>query len=148
MEVVLNEDVQKLGYKGDIVNVKRGYFRNFLYPRGLADTATKSRLKVAESRKEKLVMKKQQIVDNAKDVLKKLKGLKLILKAKVSDKGKLYGSITEDDILKELKKEVKLELDKEFIKMEHIKELGEYEVLVHLGEDLEEKINVTVEAEE
>ena len=69
MQVVLNEDVKKLGYRGEVVDVKRGYFRNFLFPRGLADFASESRLRVAESRKESLMSKKQQILENAKEVL-------------------------------------------------------------------------------
>jgi len=147
MQVVLNKDVKKLGYKGDIVSVKRGFFRNYLLPNGLADFASKTRLKVAETRKEKIVIKKQQLLDNAKEVVEKLKGLKVVVKGKVTEDGKLYGSITEDDVIKVVEEESKLQLEKSQIKMDHFKELGEHKAVVHLGEGLEEEITVQVETE-
>jgi len=79
MQVVLNQDVKKLGYRGEVVSVKPGFFRNFLFPNGLADVATPSRLRVAESRKDKLVMQKQQVMENVQGVLDKLKGTKITL---------------------------------------------------------------------
>lgn len=145
MQVVLNKDVPKLGYKGDIVNVKSGYGRNYLLPKGLADLASDSRLKIAASRKERMVIQKQQLLDSAKDVIAKLKGLKLIMKAKVSEKGKLYAAITEKDVIDAIEEKKNVKLEKEFIKMEHFKEVGTYEVLVRLGEGFEEKITVKVQ---
>lgn len=146
MQVVLNIDVKKLGYRGDVVKVKEGYFRNFLLPRGMADVATTTRLKVAGSRKEKVVVEKQQLLDNAKDVLSKLKGLVVEIKAKVSAKGKLYGAVTEADVIAAVKEATKVKLEKDFVKMEHFKDLGEHKVVVHLGEGLEEEIVVNVSA--
>lgn len=148
MQVVLNENVEKLGYKGDAVRVKRGYFRNFLFPRGLADLATEKRLQLAASRKEKMVMQKKQILDNASDILKKLKGLKVEIFGKVSSKDKLYGSILEEDVIKAVEKAAKIKLEKDFIKMEHLKKIGAHPVLIHLGEGLEETITVDVKASE
>lgn len=145
MQVVLNKDVSKLGYKGDTVNVKPGYIRNYLLPKGLADLATFSRVKVAASRKERMVMKKQQLLDNAKDVLAKLKDLKIIIKSKVSAKGKLFAAITEKDVIAAIEEKKNVKLEKEYLKMEHFKDLGEYEVLVRLGEGLETKIKVKVQ---
>ena len=147
MQVLLNQDVPKLGYRGDIIKVKDGYFRNYLWPRGLAQVATGNVLKLSGSRKEKLVMKKQQVADNAKDVLKKLKGLVVTLNVKVSEKGKLYASVTEHDVIEAVKVAAKVELSKDFVKMEHFKDLGEHSVLIHLGEGLEQKITVVVAAE-
>lgn len=146
MQVVLNKDVAKLGYRGEVVNVRPGYFRNFLLPRGLADGGNETRLKVAASRRDKLVMHKQQILDNAKEVLAKLKGLSVVIKAKVSAKGKLYGSITEVEVIDAIEEAAKVKLEKEFVKMDHFKELGEYKVTVHLGQDIEEVVKVKVEA--
>lgn len=144
MQVVLNNKVEKLGYRGDVVNVKRGYFRNYLFPNGLADYASKVRLKVAESRKGKLVMEKEQIMGNAKDVLSKLKGLSVTISAKVSDSGKLYGSITEEQVIAAVLEACSVKLEKEFLKMDHLKEVGEYDVVVHLGDGLEETLKVSV----
>lgn len=146
MQIVLNQNVPKLGYKGDVVKVKEGYYRNFLLPRGFADICTPTRMKVAESRKDKLVMEKQQIMDNAKDVLKKLEGLVLKFKVKVTEKGTLYAAITEVDVLKEIKKVAHVKLEKDQLKMAHFKEVGEHKVVVHLGKDLEETVKLAIEA--
>ncbi|PIR54822.1 50S ribosomal protein L9 [Candidatus Peregrinibacteria bacterium CG10_big_fil_rev_8_21_14_0_10_36_19] len=146
MQVVLNEDVKKLGYRGEVVDVKRGYFRNFLFPRGLADFASESRLRVAESRKESLMSKKQQILENAKEVLAKLADLQVRITGKVTEDGKLYGSVTEDDVLKAVKSELGIELDKSQLKMSHFKEVGEHTVKVHLGEGFDGQFTVLVAA--
>lgn len=148
MQILLNEDVKKLGYRGDLVNVKNGYFRNYLQPRGLAQRATENLIRLSEKRNEKRLMRKQQILEKAEEVLKKLKGVKVKINAKVSKKGKLYGSVTEEDIVKAVKDKANIELENEFIKMEPIKELGEYTIKVNLGENLEENIVVVVEASE
>jgi large subunit ribosomal protein L9 len=148
MQILLNADVKKLGYRGDIIKVKNGYFRNFLYPNGLAQAADKKTIALAEERNKERTMQKERVQENAKDVLKKLKGLKVVIKSKVSEKGKLYGSITEAEVVEAIKAESKVELEKSFIKMDHFKELGEHKAVVHLGEGLEEKITVVLEAQE
>jgi len=144
MQVVLNADVKHLGYRGDVVIVKRGYFRNHLLPLGLAVIATKAELNLVESRKGKMLMKKSEILDKAKDVLVKLKGLTVEIFQKVSDKGHLYGSVAEDDVIKVIEDATNLSLDKDFIKMEHIKELGSFEVEVDLGDGLKEVVVVEI----
>ncbi|MBI5753819.1 50S ribosomal protein L9 [Candidatus Peregrinibacteria bacterium] len=146
MQIVLNKDVPKLGYRGEVVKVREGYFRNFLLPRGLALIATPSFLKLAAVRKEKIVEARKKVVENAKDILSKLKGLKLNLKAKISSKGKLFGAIGEDKIVEAIEKATDLKLDKGFVKMTHIKTTGSHDVIIHLGPDMEEKVKVTVKA--
>lgn len=146
MYVLLQKDVKKLGYRGDIVKVKEGYFMNYLLPRGLAVFASESAKKVAGSRKEKILMEKQRLLDNAKEVLNKLRGLKLVFKKKVSGKGKLFGAITENDVIKAVVAEANVKLEKEYLVMKHIKEVGDHDVLVRLGEGLEETVKVTVQA--
>ena len=146
MEVILKKEVKKLGYRGDIVNVKDGYFRNFLLPGGLADVATPSVKKLAASRKEKVKMDKQQLLDNAKEALAKLHGLKLTFKEKASEKGKLFGSLAEADIIKAVLEKVNIGLEKEYVVMDHIKAVGSHDVTVRLGEGLEEVVKVTVQA--
>jgi len=147
MKVLLNSDVQKVGYRGDIVEVKRGYFMNFLYPNNFAIAADDKTIALAEKRNESRVVQKKQVLDNAKEILEKLKGLSITLSGKVSDKGHLYGSITEADIVEAVKKSAKVELEKEFLKMDHLKDLGEHKVIVHLGDKLEQEITVVIEAE-
>jgi len=145
MKVVLNKKVQNLGYKDDIVNVKPGYFRNFLFVRGLADMANAARIKIAGRRKEKMVMEKQQILENAADLLLKLKGLNLSIKAKASEKGKLFGSINEEDIIEAIFVKKNIRLEKEFVKMDSIKEIGKYDVEIDFGEKHSTKVKVKVE---
>lgn len=146
MEVLLKKDVKKLGYRGDIVSVKDGYFRNFLFPEGLAEAATSALKKLVASRKDKMMMNKQQLIDNAKEALAKLHGLKLTFKEKASEKGKLFGSLSEADIIKAVLEKVNIGLEKEYVVMDHIKEVGKYDVTIRLGEGLEEVVKVTVQA--
>ena len=146
MQVVLNQDVKKLGYRGDVVVVKPGFFRNYLLPRALADVATANRLKLAEKRNEKRVMAKQQIVDNAQEVVGKLAGVSIVLKEKANDKGHLYAAVSEEEIISALAESAKVELAREFVQMEQIKEVGEYTVKVVLADGAEAEVSVKVEA--
>lgn len=146
MQIVLNKDVPKLGNRGEIVKVREGYFRNFLLPRGLALIATVSALRVATVRKGRIVDARKKVVENAKEILIKLKGLKLNMKAKISSKGKLFGAIAEDKIVEAIEKATDLKIDRSFVKMTHIKTTGSHDVIIHLGPDMEEKVKVTVKA--
>ncbi|MDP2642667.1 MAG: 50S ribosomal protein L9 [Candidatus Peregrinibacteria bacterium] len=145
MKVLLNKDVKKLGYRGDIVIVKTGYFTNFLLPEGLAIMADASVLKVQESRKAKLVIKKEQLVENAKEVIKKLKGLVVTISKKITSKGKLYGGLSVDEIVDAVLAKTNVKLEPSYIKSEPIKEVGEHDVLVHIAEGAEGTIKVIVE---
>ncbi|MBL4694199.1 50S ribosomal protein L9 [Candidatus Gracilibacteria bacterium] len=146
MEVVLNKDVKKLGFRGEVVEVKPGYFRNFLFPNGMADVATVSRKRVADSRKSKMAMRTEQVLENAREVLDKLKGLEVVLKEKVSDKGTLYAAVTEAEVIKAVSAVAKVDLDKSMIQMDHFKDLGDHDVVVTLGKGMEVTIKVVVEA--
>ena len=144
MQAVLDKDVAKLGYRGEVVKVKDGYFRNYLLPRGFAHLATKTAMRVAASRKDKILLEKQRILDNAKEALGKLKGIKLTFKKKATSKGKLYGAITETDLIKAIQESENIKLEKEWIKMEHIKTTGDHKAVIHLGPDLEQEVTVVV----
>lgn len=146
MQVVLNQNIKTLGFRGEVVNVKRGYFRNYLFPNNLADVATESRLKVAESRKEKQVMAKDQLMKNASEVLEKLKDLKVTVKEKANEKGHLYAAVSTMEVIEAVEKKAKITLDKEFLQMDHIKEVGSYPVKVKIGEGKEAEITVVVKA--
>lgn len=146
MQIILSKDVPKLGHRGEVVKVREGYFRNFLLPQGFALIATPSSLKVAAVRKEKVLDARKKVMESGKDVLAKLKGLKLNLKAKISSKGKLFGAIGEDKIVEAIAKATDLKLDRGFVKMNHIKTTGTHDVMIHLAPDMEEKVRVTVKA--
>lgn len=146
MQVVLNKNVKTLGYRGEVVNVKRGYFRNYLFPNALADLATPSRLKVANVRKEKQVMAKDQLLKNATQVVEKLAGLKITLKEKVNEKGHLYAAVSAHEVLEAIENKAKIQLDKDFLEMANIKEVGTYPVKVRLGDGVECEVTVIVKA--
>ncbi|OGJ51975.1 50S ribosomal protein L9, partial [Candidatus Peregrinibacteria bacterium RIFOXYB2_FULL_32_7] len=129
LEAVLKKDVKKLGFKGDIVKIRPGFFRNYLFPQGFATMADKHEKELAKIRKAKDVTKKEQIAVNAKAIAQQLKNAKLKFKEKTTEKGTLYGSIDEKTIVEALANQLKIEIDKSNIKLEkHIKEIGEHEV--------------------
>ncbi|MCK5611099.1 50S ribosomal protein L9 [Candidatus Pacearchaeota archaeon] len=147
MQVVLKKRVPKLGNENDVVNVKVGYARNFLFPQSLAIPATKQALTHAETLKVKMVQKMETILENAKEIADKLKGLTITFKKKARDE-KLYGSIKEADVVDALVSQHKLELKKEMVKMdEHLKTLGEHTVKIELTEAISAELKVIIEAE-
>jgi large subunit ribosomal protein L9 len=136
MKVILNENVVKLGYKGDLIEVKDGYFRNFLFPKRLAVLATKDKVALAEKRREKTVLEKGRLLDNVKEAIEKIKGLKLELAVKVTDKDTLYAALAEEVFIDAVRAESNVQLEKRFVKFgEPIKTLGEHKVTVDFGKD-------------
>ncbi len=147
MQVVLKKRVPKLGNENDVVNVKVGYARNFLFPQSLAIPASKQALTHAETLKAKMVQKMETVLENAKEIADKLKGLTINFKKKARDE-KLYGSIKEADVVDALADQHKLELKKEMVKMdEHLKTLGEHAVKIELTEAISAELKVVIEAE-
>ena len=146
MKVILQKDVKDLGKVGDMVNVKEGYARNFLFPRKLALVATENKLtewthlkKVSEIKKKKAVVGRQEIIN-------KMQGLTLNFKLEAAiESEKLFGSVTTMDISKELEKH-KYQIDRRDIHLaEPIKQLGQHKAFVRMGEGLEAELTVVVE---
>ena len=147
MQVVLIKRVPKLGNEYDVVNVKPGYARNFLFPQKLAIPAFKHELKRAETMKAKLAEKLEVLLENAKEIAEKLKDTVLTFKKKARGE-KLYGSIKEKDIADALKEQEKVDVKKEMVKLdEPLKTLGEHKVKLQLAEDVEKEIKVVIEEE-
>jgi large subunit ribosomal protein L9 len=147
MEVILREDVQSLGKAGEMVRVKPGYARNFLLPKGLAFEATEGNKKriAAESkaRETKLASEKAE----AAALATKLGAATVSLKGKAGEEGKLFGSITAQDIADGLAAQG-LEVDRRRIELEHpIKTLGFHSVAVRLHPDVHAEVKVNVVAE-
>jgi len=135
MKVVLNANVAKLGFKGDVVDVKDGYYRNVLMPRGLAQIATRAAQDLAAKRREKMVVEKEKLLANVKEVVAQLKGLKVEIVAKVTGKGTLYAALSQDAVVDAVRAASNIQLEKKFVKIpDHIKSLGEYTVDVDFGE--------------
>jgi len=147
MKVILNQDIPKLGKKWDVIIVKDGYAQNFLFPKKMAQVATTKLIKQAETVVADRVKDADEVVSNAKELATKLKGVTLNLKGKAKE-DKLYGSITEKDIMEELEKQEKIKVTKEMVKMdEHLKTTGEHKVKLQLAENTSITIKVVIEAE-
>ena len=146
MEIILKEDIIGLGYKNDIVDVKRGYGRNYLIPKGKAVIASESAKKVlAEDMKQqahKLAAKKAEAEKKAAA----LENVALEISVKVSATGVTYGSVTAATVAEELEKKG-FAVDRKIITMRDIKKVGEYEATIHFHKEVEVKVAVTVVAE-
>ena len=146
MKVILKQDVENLGKKDEVKEVKEGYARNYLIPRGLAEKATKSKLKEVEKRREIQEQKEEKLIEEARELKEKVEQEKIVLKAKRGDEGKLFGSITNKDIAKKLEEEGLLSLDKRKVELKDpIKEVGTYQVNLKLHQEVEAVLTVEVQ---
>ncbi|RBP62087.1 LSU ribosomal protein L9P [Alkalibaculum bacchi] len=147
MKVILLEDVNGLGKKGEIVNAKDGYVRNFLFPKNLAIEATKDNIKKNEEmQKEKEAQKKKEI-EEAKVLAEKISNTTLTMKSKASEEGKLFGSITSKDIAMALRDMEKIEIDKRKIELaEPIRNIGHIEVKIKILPQIYGNLNIDVKA--
>jgi large subunit ribosomal protein L9 len=147
MKLILREDVENLGKGGDLVDVKPGYGRNFLLPRGLAVTANTKNVRELEHQKSVASAKAAKLKASAEAVAKRLAETPVVLRRKAGEQDKLFGSVTAIDIAEALAARG-LQLDRRSIDLaEPIKSLGEFEVLVKLHHEVVGKARVKVEAE-
>ncbi len=135
MEIILKEDIIGLGYKSDIVNVKPGYGRNYLIPKGLGILATESAKKVNAENLRQQAQKLAKIKVAAEEQAAKLNGVTVVVTAKVSNTGTTYGSITGAHIAEELKKQG-FDIDRKRITVGEVKALGSYTAVVHLHKEV------------
>ncbi|MBF7081394.1 50S ribosomal protein L9 [Desulfallas sp. Bu1-1] len=148
MQVILLEDVKKLGRKGDVVKVAEGYARNFLIPKGLAVEATKGKMKDLEHQQKIMNEQKKKIEEQARVLGRQMDGLKVTIQTRVGDAGKLFGAINNKDIAEALQKNHGLSVDKKKIVLKNpIKSLGEYPVTIKLHPAVQVQITVEVVAE-
>ena len=148
MKVLLQKDVKNLGEKGSLVDVAEGYGRNYLLPRGLAVEATKGNVKQVESEKTAEKNKKERLVQEAEQTASRIEGQKLQLRAKVGDAGKLFGSITSQEIAERLNKQYKVNIDKRKIDLkEPIRSLGTFPVVVKVHPKVHSTVQVVVSEE-
>ena len=147
MEIILLQDIPKLGHKDDIVNVKRGYAVNFLIPKGLATMATDSAKKVLQEKLKQQSKKLETAKKQAEDLIKKLKDVKISIAVKAGEKGQIFGSVTNFQVADALK-EKGFDIDrKQIFLTEHIKQLGTYKANVRLFKDIQTDIEIEVVAE-
>ena len=146
MQVILTRDVKGQGKKGQMVNVSDGYARNYLSPRGLAEPATKSNINVMKGKQESLEYKKKVELEEANAIAEKMKEIKVVLKAKAGENGKLFGSVTSKDVAEALTSQHHIKLDKKkFVMPDGIKTLGTTTVDVKIYTGVVGKLNVVVE---
>jgi large subunit ribosomal protein L9 len=148
MEVILRQDVKNLGYKDDVVNVKPGYGRNFLIPKGLAAMATESSKKMQAETVKQRAFKEQKIKKAAETTAAALKDMIVKVGAKAGESGKIFGSITTVQLADAIKK-LGYEVDRKNISIneEGIKNLGSYTAEVRFHKDVVGNVTFEVVAE-
>ena len=147
MKVILQQDVKKLGKKGDIVEVSEGYGRNFLLPRKAAVPATSQNLNVANAQAGSKARKEAMAVDEAKLMAKQLEKVEVKIPVRIGDGGKLFGSVTGKDVSDALKKQ-HIDIDKRKITIQgEVTGTGVYEAVIKVHPSVTSKIKVSVVAE-
>ncbi|HEY3314171.1 MAG TPA: 50S ribosomal protein L9 [Bacillota bacterium] len=147
MIVVLLKEIKALGHKGETVDVAEGYARNYLFPRGLASEAAGGTVRHFENEKKRLENRAEHEMEAAEEAAAKLKGLTLVLKAKAGEGGRLFGSVTSQDIVDGIAKETRLNIDRRRVVLaEAIKTLGAHDVQLRLHPKVGVTIKLVVEA--
>lgn len=146
MKIILTEYVKKIGKKGEVVNVKQGYFRNYILPNNLGVEANKENLAKLDEHLKQLKKEEDENTKAAMENKEKIEKTEVVIKVKAGENGKLFGSITNMDIKKALD-EKNIEVDKKKIDKADIDSLGDYEVTIKLYQQVSAKLKVKVEAE-
>jgi large subunit ribosomal protein L9 len=148
MEVILREDVEKLGHRGQVVKVAAGYARNFLLPRRIAVAATASNKKIVDQERDAYMRREAKVTADAQDLAKLMAAVELTISQKAGENDQLFGSVTAADLAAALEKKgfnierKKIQLD------EPIKSLGDFKVAVKLHRDVSVDLPVHVVREE
>jgi large subunit ribosomal protein L9 len=145
MEVILLQDVEQVGLRGDVVNVARGYMRNFLQPRGLAQPATPALLAELEKREEQRARHEARDGDQAKEIAKRIGATVLRFEVRSGPRGRLFGSVTPTNIVDQLWEQEKIRVDRRKLDLpETIKRIGRYTIPVAVFEDVTADIHAEV----
>jgi large subunit ribosomal protein L9 len=148
MEVILREDVEKLGNRGELVKVANGYARNFLLPRRLAVAATDSNRKIVEQERQAHLRKEAKLKTESEDLAKLLTGVSVTIAQKAGENDQLFGSVTSKDVVDALAAK-NYTIDRRKVQLdEPIKQLGEFKVPVRLHREVTAEITVNVVREE
>lgn len=148
MEVILLQDVEKLGLKNDLVNVKPGYGRNYLIPQGLAMTANAANRKLWEEYQKQAARRDDKLMKDLQTVVDKLKNNTVRVGAKAGTSEKLFGSITTLQVADAIKAQLGVNIDRRKITLpDEVKTLGSYTASVHLHKDVDVDLSLEVFAE-
>jgi large subunit ribosomal protein L9 len=148
MEIILREDVDKLGQRGDMVKVTAGYARNFLLPRNLAVAATESNKKIVEQQRQAHLRRDAKLVTEAQELGKMMAAVSVTVRQKAGENDQLFGSVNSNDIAVALEK-LGYNIDRKKVHLEEpIKTLGDFQVNVRLHKDVSIDIPVHVVKDE
>ena len=148
MEVILREDVEKLGTRGQLVKVTPGYARNFLLPKRLAVAATESNKKIVEQERQGHLRKEAKLVADAGELAKLMSNVSVTISQKAGENDQLFGSVTSKDIAEALEKQGYTIDRRKIVLDEPIKTLGEFKVTLRLHREVPAEIAVNVVKEE
>lgn len=144
MEIILKEDIEKIGAAGDVVSVADGYARNYLLPRGMAVKATSGKVKQVRQKQKKQKSKKAEKEKEAREQAQKLEEKKFVFPVKAGEKGRLFGSVTSKDIVEKVK-DAGYVIEKRNIELgDNIKELGVHNVPVKLYNNIYAELKIEV----
>ena len=147
MEVILREDIEKVGHRGDVVKVAPGFARNFLIPKRLAVAATESNKKIVAQERDAWLRKEAKQKGEAEDLGKMLSGVTVTIAQRAGEEGQLFGSVTVKDIAEALERQ-NYNIDRKKIQLEeNIRQVGEYKVPVRLHREVTADVTVNVVAE-
>ncbi|MCL2413958.1 MAG: 50S ribosomal protein L9 [Bacteroidales bacterium] len=147
MEVILTQDVAKLGYKDDIVKVKNGYANNFLFPKGMAVMATASMRKIHAENLKQRAFKEEKLKLEAEKLGATISALTVTVGAKAGTSGKIFGSVNAIQVAEALKAQHDVDVDRKKLTVDDIKEIGTYKAIANLHRDVKAEFTVEVVAE-
>lgn len=148
MKILLCQDVEELGWLGDVVDVKDGYANNYLLPQGLGMVPTVGNLKSLAKEKAAGVERRKELTDRLSDAAKAVEGAEVVVAAKANEQGHLFGSVTAAEIASNLREQGFAIEDKQVRLGDHIKEVGETEVTIKFAAELTATVKVVVVAEQ
>src|SRR5579884_1842660 len=144
MEVILLKDVEHVGLRGDVVSVARGYARNFLFPRSLAEAATPARVAELQKRDAQRARHEAKTADEARALAKRLGSVELRFDVRSGPTGTLFGRVTPTDIVDKLWEEQKIRIDRRKVAVDPIKRIGRYQVPIDLFQGVTVEISTIV----
>ena len=148
MEVLLINNVPRVGIKGQVLKVAEGYARNFLFPRNLAIPATagaKKHLNLMKTSWDKQALREKEAYQ---EMAAKVEGLTIKVTKKAGDAGRLFGSVTSAELAEKISSEAKIDVDKKLVVADHIKEVGEHDITIRFTGEVKAQVKVVVLPEE
>ena len=147
MDVILKQDVDTLGLRGEVVNVARGYARNFLLPRGLAEVATPGLVRELAKRDAQRARHEAKTIDEARQIAQRLEAVELRFDVNAGPTGSLFGSVTATNVVDRLWEQEKIRVDRRKLEMTTIKRIGRYSVPVDVFQDVTAELKLAVAPE-